>query len=150
MRSAVGAAGRVCSGSSSARPMLRLSGASAACGLAPEWRSSEARVRPPPTSATAVATTARRWFFFHRARCRRRAARPSPVGSGLARSSAAGVASVASGPDPGPSGAAGSCQVSHAVAGRAAGVSAARAGRAGATAVAAVPCAVRSGAMSGA
>ncbi|WP_405890293.1 hypothetical protein OG427_18495 [Streptomyces sp. NBC_00133] len=40
-----------------------------------------ATVRPPPTMATAVAATARRLFFFQRASCRRRAARPCPVGA---------------------------------------------------------------------
>ncbi|AVH57414.1 hypothetical protein C4B68_18375 [Streptomyces dengpaensis] len=73
----------------SAEPMVRSSGAEAACAWSPEFRSIEATVRPPPMSATAVATTARRWFFFHRASWRRRAARPCGAGGTPSMSSMA-------------------------------------------------------------
>ncbi|MEV5903896.1 hypothetical protein [Streptomyces sp. NPDC052127] len=69
--------GRLCSRVGSSPPaVVGVSGRVAACAWSPVWRSSAAKVRPPPTRATAVATTARRWFFFQRASCRRRAARP--------------------------------------------------------------------------
>ncbi|KQX62246.1 hypothetical protein [Streptomyces sp. Root1310] len=69
--------GRLCSRVGSSPPaVVGVSGTVAACAWSPLWRSSAAKVRPPPTRATAVATTARRWFFFQRANCRRRAARP--------------------------------------------------------------------------
>ncbi|REK92191.1 hypothetical protein DY245_00240, partial [Streptomyces inhibens] len=57
-------------------------------------------VRPPPTRAKAVAAMARRRCFFHRASCRRRAARPCPVGavvsSKLPAASAPGSSATAS------------------------------------------------------
>lgn len=69
-----------CEGRSSA-PVLVKSGAADAWSRWSDPPPIVETVSPPPTSATAVATTARRWLFFHRARCRRRAARPSPAGS---------------------------------------------------------------------
>ncbi|MEV7072548.1 hypothetical protein [Streptomyces sp. NPDC093990] len=91
---------------SSAMPMARGSGEVAAWVRVSDCWLIAVTVRPPPTRATAVATTALRWLFFHRARWRRRAARPSVTTGPSTTSSDATPGSV---PAAGSSGSPASC-----------------------------------------